>query len=72
MALYSINVKRSAVINGVRLEKGMSVEVASAYSDPISTNSGKEVQAAFERKYGIDIRKACALNRGMLELEKMQ
>ncbi|BDX37997.1 hypothetical protein CYCD_13520 [Tenuifilaceae bacterium CYCD] len=57
MALFSITVKQNRYSNGVRLEKGMSVEVSSSYSNPLTTNGGHEVQEAFMRKYGIDLKK---------------
>jgi hypothetical protein len=53
MALYEVTIKSSAIINGIRLEKGMSVEVASN-SNPVSSNGGVLVHEAFLRKYGID------------------
>ncbi|MDA9555401.1 DUF6140 family protein [Pelobium sp.] len=71
MALFKITVKNSGTSNGIRLEKGMSVEVASSYSNPITTNGGHEVVDAFKRKYGIDIKKAGALSSVMLSLEKI-
>lgn len=38
MPLFRITVKQSKVSNGVRLEKGMSVEVVSnSFSNPVST-----------------------------------
>jgi hypothetical protein len=71
MALYKVTVKcSSGTSNGVRFEKGMSVEVVSS-TDPISSNSGKAVVEAFDRKYGIDIKKAGRLNHSHLEVEKI-
>ena len=58
MALFRITVTQTRLTNGVRLEKGMSVEVASAYSNPLTTNGGHEVIAAFMRVYGLDLAKA--------------
>jgi hypothetical protein len=57
MALFSITVKQNHYSNGIKLEKGMSVEVSSNYSNPLTTNGGLEVIDAFTRKYGIDIKK---------------
>ena len=57
MALFLITVKQNHYANGIRLEKGMTVEVSSKYSNPITTNGGHEVVDAFMRKYGIDIKK---------------
>ena len=71
MALFKITVKRTKLTNGIRLEEGMSVEVVSTYSNPISTNGGHQVIEAFERKYGIDIKKAGGLSSSTLDIEKM-
>ena len=40
MALFKITVKSSRVSNGIRLEKGMSVDVPSKYTNPVTTNGG--------------------------------
>jgi hypothetical protein len=56
MALFLVTVKQTRHSNGVRLEKGMSVEVPSKLSNPLS-NGGQEVQDAFMRKYGLDLKK---------------
>ena len=71
MALFKITVKNSGTVNGIRLEKGMSVEVASTYSNPVSTNGGLEVQDAFMRIYGIDLKKACRLSTSYLDVRKI-
>jgi hypothetical protein len=45
MTLFKITAKQNSHSNGLRLEKGMSVEVASKYmSNPIVVNGGLEVQ----------------------------
>ncbi len=67
MALFTITVKQTANNNGIRLEKGMSVELSSTYSNPISTNAGHEVQEAFLRKYNIDLKKGCYLSASYLD-----
>ena len=71
MALFKITVKKTKTTNGIRLEEGMSVEVVSTYSNPISTNGGHQVIEAFERKYGIDIKKAGGLSSSTLDIEKI-
>ena len=59
--LYKVTVKSNLNSNGVRLEKGMSVEVASQSYSLLSTLQGKElVNNAFKAKYGVDVKKACA------------
>lgn len=58
MALFRITAKQNSYSNGLRLEKGMSVDVASKYSsNPIMSNGGHEVQDAFLRIYGLDLKK---------------
>ena len=36
MALFKITIKSSRVSNGIHLEKGMSVDVPSKYSNPVT------------------------------------
>lgn len=69
--LYKVTVKNSMSVNGVRLEKGMSVELASQ-SLPLSTLQGKEqISNAFKAKYGVDLKKACALQSIYLDVVKI-
>lgn len=72
MALFRATVKSTRVSNGVRVEKGMSVEFASSYGTPLSTNGGKDVIEAFERMYGIDIKKAGMVSSSYIEVEKIR
>ena len=70
--LYRITVKSPKNTNGVRIERGMSVDVVTnSFSDPVSTNGGQVVADAFMRIYGIDIRKAGALSRAWLDVERI-
>ncbi len=71
MALFKITVKQTILANGVRVEKGMSVELVSTHANPVSTNGGKEVVDAFMRIYGVDLKKAHALSSVYLETEKI-
>ncbi len=71
MGLFLATVKSNVWTNGVKLEKGMSVEFLSQYSAPLSTNGGKEVIDAFMRKYGVDIQKACAVSSSYIEIKKL-
>lgn len=58
--------------NGVRIEPGLSVVVVTnAPINPVLTNGGKEVNAAFIRLYGIDLTKCFALNMGCLDVERI-
>ena len=68
--LYKVTVKSNLNSNGVRLEKGMSVEVASQSYSLLSTLQGKElVNNAFKAKYGVDVKKAGAFTPRYLDLE---
>lgn len=70
--LYKVTVKSNLNSNGVRLEKGMSVEVASQSYSLLSTLQGKElVNNAFKAKYGVDVKKACALTSLYLDVVKI-
>ena len=70
--LYRITVKSPKYTNGVRIERGMSVDVVTnSLSNPVSTNGGQAVADAFMRIYGIDIKKAGALNRAWLDVERI-
>jgi peptidoglycan hydrolase-like protein with peptidoglycan-binding domain len=71
MPLFRATVKSTRVTNGVRLEKGMSVDFPSSYGAPLSTNGGKEVIEAFQRKYGVDIKKAGAVSSAYIEVVKV-
>ena len=71
MALFKITVKRSGTVNNISLAVGMSVEVISAYKNPVTANGGHQVIDAFKSKYNIDIKKARALNNSSLNLIKM-
>ena len=58
--------------NGVRLEPGMHVEIPSnSFDNPVTTNGGQVVVDAFYRIYGVDIKRAGALNMNDLDVEKI-
>ena len=70
--LYRAPVKRSKNSNGIRIERGMSVEVVTNnITNPVTTNGGQSVADAFMRIYGIDIRKAGALNMVYLDVQRI-
>ena len=72
MPLFKITVKQSKNSNGVRIEKGMSVEVVTqSMNNPVSTNGGQVVADAFMRLYGVDIKKAGALSMVYLDVVKI-
>lgn len=57
--------------NGIKFEKGMTVEVSSNYTNPMTTNGGLEVLDAFMRKYGIDLKKNGGMISTYLDVKKM-
>ena len=70
--LYRVTVKNSKISSGIRLERGMSVDVVTnSMSNPVTTNGGQPVVDAFMRIYGIDIKKAGALNMAWLDVERI-
>ena len=70
--LYRVTVKSSKNSNGIRIERGMSVEVVTNnITNPVTTNGGQAVADAFMRIYGIDIRKADALNMVYLDVQRI-
>lgn len=72
MPLFRITVKSNKNSNGIRLERGMSVDVVSnSMSNPVITNGGQNVVDAFMRIYGIDIRRAGGLNMVTLDVERI-
>lgn len=72
MPLFRVTVKRMKNTNGVRLEPGMHVEIPSnSYANPVTTNGGQVVIDAFYRIYGVDIKRAGAVNMNDLEVEKI-
>ena len=71
--LYRVTVKSSKNINGIRVERGMNVEVVTNnITNPVTTNGGQAVADAFMRIYGIDIRKAGALNMVYLDFQRIE
>ena len=72
MALFRITVNKKVRTNGIILDPGMQVEVATqSYNDPIHTNGGQVVADAFMRIYGVDIKKAGALNGIYLKVKRI-
>jgi len=75
MALFRITAKKNKYFNEVKLEKGMSVEVSSKYSNPLTTNGGNEVEDAFMGKYAINLKEnegGSFLNSSYFEVEKIK
>ena len=73
MTLFRVTVKIPLLRNGIRLEKGMQVDIVSPHAAhyPLHHNNGQAVVDAFQRIYGIDLRKANAVNSAHLDVVKV-
>ena len=72
MARFKITTKQTRTCNGIRIEKGMSVEVVTLSNiNPVIANGGQSVIDAFYRIYGIDIKKTGCLNCACLVVERL-
>lgn len=70
--VYRVTVKNSKNSNGIRVERGMSVDVVTNnITNPVTTNGGQSVADAFMRIYGIDIRRAGALSMAYLDVQRI-
>ena len=74
MALWKISVKNSGIINGVRIEKGMSIEyVTKTTTPPLQSLSQHKdaINQLFKNKDGVDLAKAGIINTGRMSCEKI-
>ena len=71
MALYKITTKRNFVNGNLLIEQGMSVQVSSFAANPLYYNDGNDVNNAFKRVYGIDLKPQGLLSNTFLEVEKI-
>jgi len=76
MSLWRISVKHSRSVNGVRLEKGMFVDMVTpiTMSNPLNCNPNEnkpKINNLFISKYGIDLLKAGLISLTNLQAEKI-
>ena len=75
MAHWKISVIRSGMVNAVRLEKTMFVEmITSSTSDPLRTNvsiSHPQIGTLFLNKYGVDLYKKGLISPTNLRSERI-
>lgn len=72
MPLFRVTVKQSKLTNGIRIERGMSVDVVTnSMSNPLTTNGGQAVADAFMRVYGIDMKRLGALSTVYLDVVRI-
>lgn len=70
--IYRVTVKQSKLTSGIRVDRGMSVDVVSnSMNNPVTTNGGQDVVNAFMRVYGVDIRQAGALSMAYLDVQRI-
>ena len=72
MALFKVTVKRTAQIGGIRIEKGITVEIPTTGYNPLTSNGGQDVAMAFLRIYGLDLKCAGACHPGFLDVIKIR
>ena len=72
MPLFRVTVKQSKLSSGIRIERGMSVDVVTnSMSNPLTTNGGQAVADAFMRIYGVDMKRLNALSTVYLDVKQM-
>ena len=72
MPLFRVTVKHSKLSSGIRIERGMSVDVVTnSMSNPLTTNGGQAVADAFMRIYGVDMKRLNALSTVYLDVERI-
>lgn len=72
MPLFRVTVKQSKLSSGIRIERGMSVDVVTnSMSNPLTTNGGQAVADAFMRIYGVDMKHLNALSTVYLDVERI-
>lgn len=72
MPLFRVTVKQSKLTSGIRIERGMSVDVVTnSMSNPISVNGGQAIADAFMRIYGVDMKRLGALSTVYLDVVRV-
>lgn len=71
MQLYRVKVKENIMSKGIRLDKGMSVDIE-ASTNPLSIDDGITIIEAFFKCYAVDIRRANILSKEYLDITIIQ
>ena len=72
MPLFRVTVKQPKISGGIRIERGMSVDVVNnSMSNPLTVNGGQLVADAFMRIYGVDMKRLGALSTVYLDVERI-
>lgn len=73
MPIFRVTVKQMKLSGGMRIERGMSVDVVTnSMSNPLTTNGGQAVVDAFMRVYGVDMKKLGALSTVYLDVVRIE
>ena len=73
MPIFRVTVKQMKLSDGMRIERGMSVDVVTnSMSNPLTTNGGQAVVDAFMRVYGVDIKRLGALSTVYLDVVRIE
>lgn len=72
MPLFRVTVKQSKLSGGMRIERGMQVDVVTnSMSNPLTVSGGQAVADAFMRIYGVDMKRLGALSTVYLDVERI-
>ena len=58
-------------MGGIRLEKGMSIEIPTTGYNPLTSNGGNDVAMAFMRIYGPDLKRAGTCHLSYLDMVRI-
>lgn len=72
MPLFRVTVKQSKLSGGMRIERGMQVDVVTnSMSNPLTVSGGQAVADAFMRIYGVDMKRLGALSTVYLDVVRI-
>ena len=72
MPLFRVTVKQSKLSGGMRIERGMQVDVVTnSMSNPLTVSGGQAVADAFMRIYGVDMKRLGALSTVYLNVDRI-
>lgn len=68
MATFKVSLKHNINTNGVKAEKGTSVEITADHKGKVTANNLEMIEEAFNRVHGIDLKKACKLGTSNFDI----
>jgi hypothetical protein len=69
MALYKITTKRRFTSGNLIIDKGLTVQVSSFAANPLYYDEGNDVNNAFKRIYGLDLKPHGLLSNTFLSVD---